>query len=117
MTPRLPLAALACLAVAGCGSSSSSGSAFAPAPAGDTVTIHMQNIQFNPKAQTVKVGQKIHWVNDDSVDHDVKADLGASFKSDQFGTGGAFDFTPKKAGEIMYECTLHPGMNGALEVV
>ena len=41
---------------------------------------------------------------------------GADFSSDQFGKGGKFSFTPTKAGEIKYECTLHPGMEGTIEV-
>ena len=123
MNTRLLLCSgLACLAVAGCGSSDpgsgSSSSNATPAPAaGGAVTIGMRNIQFSPKDQTVKVGQKVTWVNEDSVDHDVKADSGADFSSDQFGKGGKFSFTPTKPGEIKYECTLHPGMEGTLKVV
>ena len=122
MNTRLLLCSgVACLAMAGCGSSSSSSTssstpASTPAAAGGAVTINMQNIQFSPKDQTVKVGQKVTWVNQDSVDHDVKADSGADFKSDQFGKGGKFSFTPTKAGEIKYVCTLHPGMDGTLKV-
>ena len=80
------------------------------------MTINMQNIQFSPKTETVKVGEKVTWVNKDSVDHDVKAESGASFSSDQFGQGGTSSFTPTKAGEIKYVCTLHPGMDGTLTV-
>jgi plastocyanin len=116
MKIRLLLPALACVAVAGCGGSDSGSSSAAPAPDGP-VTIDMKNIQFAPKAQSVKAGQKVTWLNQDSVDHDVKADSGADFKSDQFGKGGKFAFTPQKAGEITYECTLHPGMTGTLKVV
>ena len=108
---------LACLAAAGCGSSSDSGSKAAPAPTGGAVAISMQNIQFSPKDQTVKVGQKVTWTNEDSVDHNVKADSGADFHSSEFGKGGTFSFTPTKAGTIKYECTLHPGMTGTLKVV
>jgi plastocyanin len=105
--------------VSGCGGSDSgsgSSSSSAPAPSGP-VTVDMKNIQFAPKSQSVKAGQKVTWVNQDSVDHDVKADSGADFHSDQFGKGGKFAFTPQKAGEIKYECTLHPGMTGTLKVV
>ena len=120
---RFLLLPMLCLAAAGCGSSSSSNTSTAPASApassssGGAVTINMQNIQFAPKSQTVKVGQKVTWVNQDSVDHDVKAQSGASFSSAQFGKGGKFSFTPTKAGEIKYVCTLHPGMDGTLTVV
>ena len=118
----LPLlvASLAMLA-AGCGSSSDNGggsskSSSAPPPAGATV-IKMQNIQFNPKQTTVKVGTPVAWQNDDDVDHNVATTGGpAQFQSDNFGQGGTFTFTPTKAGTIKYSCTIHPGMNGTLIV-
>jgi plastocyanin len=80
------------------------------------VEIKMQNIQFAPKDTTVKVGQKVKWVNEDSTDHNVTSDAGADFKSDDFGKGSSFEFTPDKAATIKYECTLHPGMTATLNV-
>jgi plastocyanin len=76
----------------------------------------MQNIQFNPKAVTVKVGQKVKWVNEDTVAHNVTSQSGETIKSSTFGHGGSFVFTPKKAGQIKYVCTIHPGMDGTLTV-
>jgi plastocyanin len=116
------------LALAGCGgddddSGGSSGAETktttqksAPASASGEVEIKMKDIQFAPKTATVKVGQKVTWVNEDSVPHNAIADSGASFESDDFGQGGRFTFTPTKAGTIAYECTIHPGMTGTLEV-
>lgn len=127
----IPLLAALALIVAGCGSnsgsSSSSASTPAPAPAGTgspassgggakAVTVAMKNIQFSPKTITAKVGQKITWQNMDSVDHNVTAQSGASFKSSDFGRGGTFSFTPTKAGTIKYSCTLHPGMDATIVV-
>jgi plastocyanin len=116
----LALCAVVALAAAGCGgndnsggSSSSSTSTAAASSSGGGVAIKMQNIAFDPKDVTVKVGQKITWTNDDSTDHNVTADSGADFKSKDFGNGGTFEFTPDKAGTITYECTLHPNMKGA----
>ena len=120
----LALCAVVALAAAGCGSSNSSStssgssssastSTAAASSSGGGVAIKMQNIAFDPKAVTVKVGQKVTWTNDDSTDHNVTADSGASFKSKDFGQGGSFSFTPTKAGTITYECTLHPNMKGA----
>jgi plastocyanin len=77
----------------------------------------MKDTSFDPKDQTVKVGQKVTWTNDDGAAHNVTADSGATFKSSSFGSGGTFSFTPKKAGTIAYECTLHPGMKATLKVV
>jgi len=117
--------------LAGCGGGggSSSSSVSTPAPASTTssssggsssssgtVKISMKNIAFDPNNVTVKVGQKVVWTNDDSVDHNVTAQSGASFQSKTFGQGGTYSFTPKKAGTIQYVCTIHPGMDGTLTV-
>ena len=119
------LCAVVALAAAGCGSSnssstssgsSSSGSSTAASSSGGGVAIKMQNIAFDPKAVTVKVGQKVTWTNDDSVDHNVTSQSGESIKSDNFGKGGTFSFTPTKAGTIKYVCTIHPGMTATLTV-
>jgi plastocyanin len=121
----LLLCALVALVAVGCGggsSSTSSGSTSAPAStaaassSGGGVTIKMANIAFDPKSTTVKVGQKVTWTNDDSVDHNVTAKSGADFKSKDFGKGGTFSFTPTKAGTIQYVCTIHPGMDATLTV-
>jgi plastocyanin len=121
----LALCAVVALAAAGCGSSnsgstssgsSSSSSTGAASSSGGGVAIKMQNIAFDPKAVTVKVGQKVTWTNDDSTDHNVTADSGADFKSDNFGKDGTFSFTPTKAGTVKYVCTIHPGMVATLTV-
>lgn len=98
------------------GGGSTSTTSAASSGAGGEVEIKMQNIQFAPKDTTVKVGQKVKWVNEDTTDHNVTSDSGADFKSDDFGKGASFEFTPDKAGTIKYECTLHPGMTATLNV-
>ena len=118
----LGLCAVVALAAAGCGGGDDGGStSSAPAStssssSGGGVAIKMQNIAFDPKSVTVKVGQKITWTNDDTTDHNVTADSGADFKSDNFGKGGTFEFTPDKAGTIKYVCTIHPGMTATITV-
>jgi plastocyanin len=124
---RLTSVLLACTALAlvaaGCGggSKSSSGASTSTSTpssssSGGAVVIKMQNIQFDPKAVTVKVGQKVKWVNEDGVAHNVTSQSGETIKSPTFGHGGSFEFTPKQAGEIKYVCTLHPGMDATLTV-
>jgi plastocyanin len=78
--------------------------------------IKMKDFQFDPKSATVKVGQTVKWVNEDTADHDATDEKTGQFKSKQFGQGGSFEFTPRKAGTIEYVCTLHPGMTGRLIV-
>jgi plastocyanin len=125
--------ASAALLAAGCGSDDNSksdsgggggaygdGQATTPADSGKASAagtgISMKDIQFAPKDDTVKVGTTVTWTNDDSVDHNVTATEGADFKSDDFGQGGTYKFKAEKAGTIKYTCTLHPGMDGTLEV-
>lgn len=118
----LLLCAAGALAAAGCGSSNNSGSGSSSTPAASSssssgeVAIKMQNIAFDPKAVTVKVGQKVTWTNDDSVDHNVTSQSGETIKSQNFGKGATFSYTPTKAGAIKYVCTLHPGMDATLTV-
>ena len=125
--------ALGAVLVAGCGGSSSSSSksnassAPAAAPsststsaatpaAGGAVAVSMKNIQFSPKSITAKVGQTIKWTNDDSVDHNVTATSGGTFKSSNFGQGSTYSTNLAKAGTVQYVCTIHPGMTGTIVV-
>jgi plastocyanin len=125
----LSCGALACggAFVAGCGGGDNKDSATtlpvgstpattaAPAAAG-AVTVVMQNNLFSPEKVTVKVGQQIHWSNNDSYPHNVTATKGATFKSKSIDGGGTFDFTPKKPGTIDYVCTIHSNQNGSIRV-
>jgi plastocyanin len=110
----LPLAVLVALLAAGCGSGSGGGKATILKPED---VIGMQNLRFKPDHVQVAVGQKITWRNDEGVGHDVKADSGASFSSETFNKDKTYTWTPDQAGTVKYECTLHPGMNGTIDVV
>jgi plastocyanin len=135
MSRRIPIV-LACGAlalggafVAGCGddNKSDSGAAAtneaAPAQtqasndtAAGSVNVVMQNNEFAPADIKVKVGQKIHWVNNDSYPHNVTATKGDDFKSKNINGGGTFDYTADKAGKIDYVCTIHSGQSGTITV-
>jgi plastocyanin len=117
------LALLAVMAIAlvaaGCGGSSkksSSSTAAGSPPAAAPGAVSMKGLRFHPDNTTVRVGQKVTWTNDDSVDHNVTATKGAKFMSQAFGGGKTYSFTPRKPGTISYVCTLHPGMAGKLIV-
>jgi plastocyanin len=123
MRPITLLVACLALVLAGCGGgndnsggSGGGGSSSGGSSSGGTVTIDMKNIQFAPQDATVKVGQTVKWVNQDTVDHDVQAKSGADFKSDLFGNGKSFEWKADKAGTVSYVCTVHPGMTGTLKV-
>ncbi len=118
------------LIAAGCGSGSGGGggqtSGGAPTSAGGqgsggkVVTVHMKNIQFDPKTITVQRGTTIEWVNDDSVRHDVtkSSGPGPDFESGSGNIryGQTYKQTFDTAGTIKYHCTVHLGMNGTIVV-
>jgi plastocyanin len=78
------------------------------------VVIHMKNIKFDPETANAKVGQKVCWINDDDVDHDVYEDVGPrsgsapAFSSPDVAPGHRFRFVTGASGTIRYVCTLHP---------
>ena len=113
----VPVLALALVACGGddSGGGGGGGATTASCPSGDVV-VKMANIKFDPESTEVGVGQEVCWTNDDSVDHDVVAKSGADFKSELYGKGETFTATVDKPGTVQYECTIHPGMTGTLEV-
>jgi plastocyanin len=105
-------------ALASCGGGGDGGEQ--PASSGDcpsdAVTIKMADIKFDPEKASAKVGQTVCWVNEDTVDHDAVANSGADFKSELFSKGETFSAKLDKAGTVEYECTIHPGMTGTIDV-
>jgi plastocyanin len=114
LLPALVLTSTLALAAAGCGGDDGGGKAEVLAP---NDVIGMQSLRFKPEHVQVAVGQKVTWRNDESVGHDVKADSGAQFESETFNKDKTFSWTPTAAGTVKYECTLHPGMDGTIDVV
>jgi plastocyanin len=88
----------------------------APEASGGGTEVSMENIEFKPADVTVKAGDTVTWVNDDSVGHDVTGD---DFKSGDPGamkSGDTFEHTFDAAGTFDYVCTVHPGMEGSVTV-
>ena len=78
----------------------------------------MKALHFKPDHVQVTVGQKVTWKNDESRRRTTsRPTAGASFASETFGNDKTYSFTPTRAGTIKYECTLHPGMDGTIDVV
>jgi plastocyanin len=120
------LALVLMLLIAACGSGST-GSTDTTLPVGETTTVTtvgsatggtqviMTNRSYNPATVTIKVGDKVTWVNQDAPQHDVVADNG-EFNSQLFDKGQSFSFTFTKAGTYPYHCSIHPGMTGTVVV-
>jgi plastocyanin len=132
MRRPLPLIALLLaaftLAVTGCGGDDDDGgdgttaadtpTETKPAGGGGAVEVDMKNIEYVPKAVTVKAGSPVNWTNGDSVAHTVTSEDGApeKFDSGTMEVGDKFSYTPKKAGTIPYFCTIHPNQKGTITV-
>jgi plastocyanin len=106
---------VALVAAAGCGGGGGGGGSATVLKTGDVVS--MKSLRFHPDHVQVRVGQPVTWRNDEGVPHNVVAQSGADFESKTFGKDGTFSFTPGQAATIKYECTLHPGMTGTIDVV
>lgn len=122
MSRTRPLAALlpvAALLLGACGSRGDSGASGGAASAAGCPKpcVVMKDVAFGPTALTVRVGQKVTWVNQDSVVHDVVSTVpGQGPHSALFGQGGRYSFTPTRPGRIAYVCTVHPNMQATLTV-
>ncbi|MFF4576608.1 cupredoxin domain-containing protein [Streptomyces sp. NPDC001410] len=77
----------------------------------------MKNFAFSPAALTVKAGEKVTVVNEDSTAHTVTATQGGDFDTGSIAGGKSGSFTaPSKAGSYAFVCTFHPNMKGTLTV-
>ena len=134
------VAAASVFALAACGGSASSpasdagtsgaatpaGSAATPATAAATVagadvTIPMVDDPktvgaFQPVKVAIKAGQSVGWVNVSGQVHNVIFDDKTVGASDLLQKGQTFKVTFSKAGTFKYSCTLHPGMDGEIDV-
>jgi plastocyanin len=82
----------------------------APVP----MTVHIKDYLF-PKDLVVKPGTTVVFINDDDEPHTVTA-RDNSFDSKGLDTSDKYTRTFTKPGVIKYFCTIHPYMQGVIEV-
>lgn len=82
-------------------------------PSSNTVTI--ANLKYAPASLTVKAGEKVTWLNNDSVSHTVTFD-DSVFDSGVLGNGDSATYTFETPGTYTYHCTIHPSMKGTVVV-
>jgi plastocyanin len=132
MQIRRVLAVALLLAAAACGGNNSNST---PAPSstgttttggtttGATTTVTMPigasgltTTAYAPNPVTIKVGDSINWVNNDSIAHTSTANNGTTFNSGIINPGASFRATFTTAGSFPYHCTIHPNMVGTVTV-
>lgn len=71
--------------------------------------------RYSPSSLTIRLGEKVTWINMNSVVDTVTADNGA-FNSDVISPGQHFSWTPRAAGTYSYGSYLYPGARGEIVV-
>ena len=83
---------------------------------GNSVTVELKGIQFQPQGIKVKPGTTVTWVNKDPLIHNVRQ-VESVFLGDAMKEGDTFSYTFDKPGKYRYQCTYHhPNMNGVVIV-
>lgn len=79
------------------------------------LTVNMQNMQFRPSHLTVKAGQQVRFVQQDTLPHNVVID-GVMQSPPAMKKGEVFTFTFKTKGNFQVFCEIHPTMTLAVTV-
>lgn len=79
-----------------------------------TITIGTVDTSFVPSTITVKKGTAVTWTNRDIVNHTV---TGSGWKSGTLAPDQSYTRTFNTVGSFDYTCTLHPTMQGTVNVV
>lgn len=97
-----------------------SGGAGGSAPAANSAStqrIDIRDFKFDPENNQIAVGSKLTFVNDDTAPHTATSTATKTFDTGTLGKGDEKTITVTTAGTYAYICTIHPFMQGTLEVV
>ncbi|MBA2254520.1 MAG: cupredoxin domain-containing protein [Chloroflexi bacterium] len=106
---RLRLAAVTALAVTAMLATAATVSA-------EQRNVSMVDDRFVPVGITVRIGDRVRWVNDGQKPHTVTSLSGPQFDSGIVLPGKSFTRSFAKAGSFSYHCFLHAGMKGRVVV-
>ncbi|MGH2550932.1 MAG: cupredoxin domain-containing protein [Thermomicrobiales bacterium] len=84
-----------------------------PASAGETASVSIIDLAFDPAALTVPSGTNVIWTNTGQIPHTV---TGSFYSSDILQPGDAAEYVFTTAGTFSYICALHDGMSGTITV-
>jgi plastocyanin len=80
-------------------------------------TIHQKGRMFSSELTTVKKGEPISFLNDDSVPHNVVSmTTGNEFDLKSQRPGSSVEVTFTQAGEVQIFCAIHPRMKMTISV-
>ena len=82
-----------------------------------TEVIHQQGRVFSVESVTIKKGEMLTFLNDDSVPHNIMStSKGNEFNLGSQPPGTSTDVTFKEAGEVQVICAIHPRMKMMVKV-
>jgi plastocyanin len=83
-----------------------------------TEVIHQQGRAFSAESVTVKKGDALTFLNDDSVPHNIMStSKGNEFNLGSQGPGSSTDVIFKETGDVLVICAIHPRMKMTVKVV
>ena len=83
-----------------------------------TEVIHQQGRAFSAESVTVKKGDPLTFLNDDSVPHNImSASKGNEFNLGSQAPGSSTEVVFKEAGDVTVICAIHPRMKMTVKVV
>ena len=79
--------------------------------------IHQKGRVFSSENVTLKKGDALTFINDDSIPHNImSASRGNEFNLGSQAPGAATDVTFKEAGDVQVICAIHPRMKMMVKV-
>ncbi len=72
--------------------------------------------QFDPKTTSAAVGDVVEWTNAGSQAHNITFADDQNINDQAFNGGDKWQIKFTKAGSYKYQCTIHPGMEGEVDV-
>jgi plastocyanin len=79
--------------------------------------IHQQGRVFGPDNVTIKKGEALTFLNDDTIPHNImSASKGNEFNLGSQAPGMSTDVTFKEAGDVQVICAIHPRMKMMVKV-
>ncbi len=82
-----------------------------------TEVIHQQGRAFSAESISIKKGEAVTFLNDDTVPHNImSATKGNEFNLGSQAPGTSTDVTFKEAGDVQVICAIHPRMKMMVKV-
>lgn len=78
--------------------------------------VSIVDFAFDPPELTTTVGDAVTWTNEDGATHTVTSDGDGPLDSGDLDQGATYDATFEQPGTYAYICTIHPTMQGTVEV-